>query len=107
MGKVEGGFLVLQKGGIEHRPLMTAIGRDHGKAARKGGHLARRLGPERRPYRTVQTAAALIQKPSIPAIRQRDRKADGVGFAIDTDALVNHAVRTAVWRQRNRYCRGR
>src|SRR5439155_12654514 len=43
IGKVKGSFLVLQKGGIEHRPLMTAIGRDHGKTTRKGGHLASRL----------------------------------------------------------------
>ncbi len=43
MGKVKGSFLVLQKGGVEYRSLMTAIGRDHGKATRESGHLAGRL----------------------------------------------------------------
>ena len=95
------------KGGIEHRALMAAVGRDHRKAARKGGHLAGGLRAKRRPDRTVQTAAALKQKPSIPAIGQRDRKADRVGFAVDTDALIDHAIGTADWRHRDRDRRGR
>ena len=49
MGKVQGGFLVLQKGGVEYRSLMPAIGRDHGKATRESGHIAGRLRTERGP----------------------------------------------------------
>ena len=75
-----------------YRGLMSAVGRDHGKAARKAGHLTRGLGADRRPDRAIQPTAALKQKPSVPAIGQRDRKADRIGFAVDTDALIDHAI---------------
>ena len=69
-GEIDRRFLILHEGVIEHRALMAAVGRDHGKTARQAGRLAGSLRPDGRPDRAVQAATALKQKPPVPAIGQ-------------------------------------
>jgi hypothetical protein len=101
MGKVHRCFLVLHKRAVEHRALMTAVGRDHSESARKGRRVPGGLSAQRRPDRSVQAATPLIHKPAIPAIWKSDSKADCIVFAVAPDALVDNALRPAIRRDFN------
>src|SRR5690606_37905332 len=89
-------FLVLEETRVEVAALVTRISADDGIALGEGGTIASVLRAGRRVHRTIESTAALEQETAVPAVGQRNRKADGIGLVVAADAFVDGALDAAV-----------
>src|SRR4051794_37470737 len=82
--EVESGLLILHERAIEGtaRTLVACIGRRNSEASSERWLISCNLSSSWLSYRTVETAAALLQILSRPVFRERDGEADSISLAV-------------------------